>query len=716
MGAQGGDKMSKQSRAKRREAFRAEKQAHEAERKLDALQTKALDVVSEIVERKVGADESRQPRFSDAASIFGSVYRWALACMQNEPGSRATMRDWDKWYRASVEREPFLAGVFNGAVQIDTNRGWTLTGAQTQVKRYTKMFRQLEWRKYVSWQAQSYYSTRMGFVSELGTQGRGGPLVMIWPVDPCACELSGDPDAPLRYYPRTGGMQEWLPGWFFRACSLVSTDENALGYGFPAVKRCYDLAKIMVGVYTHYQMKVGARTLDGILTGRYISEPQWEEALRARNEALNADPSAYLNSIATIMSSGGDMPEFVLTTLSSLPDRWDIEVWTKILMRGYELAFGYQGEFYPESAGVLGRGNEVQIQHRNATAQGGKDFILAHQGELQNALPPTLEFLYDERDVGGETEDAQLQLAKAAVITELTKWQVNQQSVLTVPQIMALAAEQGVIPDSWTPQDENVTATDEVNADEADTTPTDLSVRVQRAMRAFPDEPIVRYTWPLDKTRIVRMRRRHSFYFPKVLRRSIGQVVKDYRDSLTNLVYNAWNRIGNKQTSAGVMQTAFRTEHKRLIARIAPDAYGEGLREGGVPLEDMDDADKRAVAAWVTEQSSFVNEFAKAVVEAGADNTQRDSILARVDTWASSVESLGSQGVMSAKANKVGTWRLGKTERHCRTCAGLHGKRHRLVWFKERGLIPRQPGNEALECKGYQCDCRITDDEGNVLL
>ena len=108
------------------------------------------------------------------------------------------------------------------------------------------------------------------------------------------------------------------------------------------------------------------------------------------------------------------MPEFALTLLSSLPDRWDIDLWTRILMRGYELAFGYKGEFSYENAGVLGRGNEVEIQHRNATAQGGKDFALTHQEQLQSLLPPTLEFQYEERDVEGDAQEAQLQLAKAA--------------------------------------------------------------------------------------------------------------------------------------------------------------------------------------------------------------------------------------------------------------------------------------------------------------
>lgn len=705
---------------------RAERREREGEKRLNTMEVKALDAVSEIVERKVGVDESRQPRFTTAAGAFSSIYRWAVMGMANEPGLRATMRQWDVWYRDFCLREPFLSGVFNSACQIDQNRGWTLTGGRNQVNRYTKVFHDLDngegWRTFISWQAQSYYSTQMGFVSEVGRQGKAGPMLTLWSVDPCQCELSGDPDTPLWYYPRSGGKQEWTPDFYFRGKSLVRTSEQRLMYGYPAVARCYDLAKIMVGIYSHYQQKVGTKTPDGILTGANISESQWEEAIRARNESLLADPDNYLNSIATIMSSGTDIPSFVLTTLSSLPDRWDFDIWTQILMRGYALAFGYQSsEFYPENAGVMGRGKEQEIQHESATGKGGKDFSLTMQEKLQAQLPPTLEFQFDERDTTGEIEDAQLQLAKAQVISALSALTEKQGGVetsrLTTDQILQLAAEQGVIPEDWTPQTEDVTATDEEEAEDSNEI---MSERIYRAMQSFPDEPIVRYHWPSDKTRIIRTARRRSFMFPKVIEpiveRTISQVVRDYEDTLTNLVYNAWNRIGNKQTNPSAMQTALRTEHKRLINRIGPDVYIEGLREGGISSDEMDIDDKNTISDWVSGQLEYVNDFAKAVIEAGNDDAERQAILNRITLWVASVSSLGNQGLMSAQINSMGTWKLGETELHCRTCAGLHGKRHRLSWYKARGLIPREPGSTTLECRGFRCDCHIYSDKGDVLL
>lgn len=663
-------------------------------------ETRALDALGEIIERKVGYDESRQPRFTSPAGVFASVYRWALTCMANEPASRAPARVWDAWYRDFAKKEPFLSGVLNSAVQIDKNRGWTLTGGRNQVAKYMKRLHDIDdgagWRTYIDWQAQSYYTTRMGFVSETGREGKGGPMVTLWSVDPCRSEMTGNPEFPLRYYPRSGGMQEWTPDMFIRGKSMVSTDEFQIDYGYPAVARCYDLAKIMIGVYSHYQQKVGTKTPDGVLTGKYIGEEQWEDAIRARNESLRADPDSYLNSIATIMSSGGDMPEFALTLLSSIPDRWDIDIWTQILMRGYALAFGYQSsEFYPEPAGVMGRGKEQEIQQRSATGKGGKDFALSHQEQIQSVLPPTIEFQYEERDVTGEQADAALKLAKAQVITEMTKWLVNTQNVLTTAQVMQLAADDGIIPDAWTPSEEQVTATDEeTNQD---------SERIYRACMAFPSEPIVRYHWPSGKTRILRISQRKVFYFPKVMERSIGQVVRAYRDALTNWAYETMN---------GRMEVAdMRRAHKALIRKTAQEVYFEGMREGGIrnPADEADEADFGRIQDWVKTQIANADDFATATSEVSGDETKRASIISRLGLWVDSVDSLGQQGVMSAKSNRPGIWHLGQTEQHCTTCLTLNGKRHRVNWFLTRGYIPRQPGSEMLECGGWACDCRISD-------
>lgn len=196
--------------------------------------------------------------------------------------------------------------------------------------------------------------------------------------------------------------------------------------------------------------------------------------------------------------------------------------------------------------------------------------------------------------------------------------------------------------------------------------------------------------------------------------RTIAQVVRVYRDQLTNFVYETLN---------GSMDAiSLRRVHREMVRRMGPDAYLEGLREGGVPIEELDGSDRKAITEWIGGQLAHVNGFAADTVAARGNDAKRKQIMARLDLWVESMRTIGNQGLMSAQKNKMGTWRLGPTEEHCITkngrigCANLHGKRHRLSWFLSRGIIPRQPGSAILGCQGYQCLCGIFDDKGNRLV
>ena len=131
---------------------------------------------------------------------------------------------------------------------------------------------------------------------------------------------------------------------------------------------------------------------------------------------------------------------------------------------------------------------------------------------------------------------------------------------------------------------------------------------------------------------------------------------------------------------------------KRLIRSAAPDAYAEGLREGGIIPPEFDEEDTQAVKDWISSQLPFVNGFAGDVVAAAGDADAKRAILARIDMWVAALEALAAIALANARKNAMGTWKLGPTE-HCKTCAWLSEQRHRLKWFLRYGYIPREVGS-----------------------
>ena len=186
------------------------------------------------------------------------------------------------------------------------------------------------------------------------------------------------------------------------------------------------------------------------------------------------------------------------------------------------------------------------------------------------------------------------------------------------------------------------------------------------------------------------------------IRRSVSEVTRTYRDALTNWVYET---MGGRMTAIDL-----RRAHKALIRSVAQDAYFEGMRQGGIlsPADEATDKDFASIKEWIAGQTSFVDDFAKAVSDVAGDGTKRAGILNRLEMWVNSVTGLGQAGYLSAKSDRPAIWHLGPTETHCKTCIDLDGKRHRVSWFLKHGYLPHTPGNAVLECQGWG-HCFISD-------
>lgn len=449
--------------------------------------------------------KSKQARWDDGAGdgyvgyVWDSLREYIKECGFEIPARTPDTRDRDRYLSDFWRREPMLAGVMNSAVAIDKNRGWTLVGGRNQVARFEKILRNVDdgsgWRQYMSRQAEAFYSTNMGALTEIGRDTRYGPLAALWSVDPTICYLSGNK---LCYQPEGKKKQEWPNDLWFRCMSLPDIREKYANAGFCAVDRCYSLAVTMVAVGQHDKEKLLAVMPKGLLTMQGISERQWQKTMEANQAKLTAKEREFFAGLFIFFS---DQPmEVKLTAISSLPDGFDKKTWTDLLMFGYALCFGYDpSEFWPVQFGALGRGAEAEVQAVKATGKGGLDFVLSYQDNLQNVLPQTLHFEFEQRNEAGELIEAQLAKAWAEAVNEMaTPSGVGLEPTLTNDEKRQLLAQRGLIPDSWTEQEEEVKATDTESIERY----LDYA-RVRSAITRFPEEPIVAYTWPSGVERVV---------------------------------------------------------------------------------------------------------------------------------------------------------------------------------------------------------------------
>lgn len=480
---------------------------------MDDTMRRALGNVEQQVARVAASPlYSRQPRFGvNVETAFSEILRWTDSEDYAIPEYSVASRRRDAVLSKAWRWESLLAGVMYQADAIIKNRGWTMTGGRNQVRRYTAMAHNADdgagWRKYISKQAQAFYATDIGALTENGREGAGGPLREIYHLDSTRCAFTGDRKAPLAYYPKRGKKQVWTPDDFFSVTSMPCGDEDYNGLGYCAVSRCIDMAKLMIAVMRHDAEQLGSVAPRGLLILQNISDGQWRQAMATHSADLAGDERLYYGGVAVFATMGDATPDAKLVALSQMPQSFDQRTFVDMLMYAYALAFGYDpSEFWPVQFGSIGRGTETAIQHTKATAKGGLDFAASHQEQFQRELPDTVEFLYEQRDIQGMLEEAALAQAWANVAKTLYEAGASSLTgegpLLTRQQALTLLVDARIIPEEWSEFEEDVQATDEEQVRTWRDVARD-SLRTRAAATLFPSEPIVRIHWPSLRERVL---------------------------------------------------------------------------------------------------------------------------------------------------------------------------------------------------------------------
>lgn len=201
--------------------------------------------------------------------------------------------------------------------------------------------------------------------------------------------------------------------------------------------------------------------------------------------------------------------------------------------------------------------------------------------------------------------------------------------------------------------------------------------------------------------------------------KSVDSVVSEYLSDLTRLFKRVWDDE--------LLPSSASRSHKALLNEHAEPAFIEGLIEGGVDEPELSDEDDETIGEWIATQAKAVpglwddiertlREFTNGVINSAQLATRKDGYLGRLDVWARALRDLAGRGKTSALKDVMVTWRLGRTEEHCRVCNRLNGTKRRLSWFIDKGYVPQEVASETLDCGGYHCLCTLRDSRGRVVL
>lgn len=705
-----------------------------------AQEERALAKAEALLTRSAGA-QSKQPRFmpdgQNTTQFFLNIFNWSKSLIFEEPKYAADSRKRDAWLAQVVTKEPYLLGVLSSVVSIDKNRGWTLVGGRNQVQKFTNILHGFNvapdltgWRNGISVTAQSYYQSDLGAPVEIGRSQANGPLAALYTVDPTKCRLTGMIDTPLIYQNARSGKQEWGINDYFRVASFPNPSETMNGLGFCAVSRCIELAKLMVSVFEHDRERLGSKAPKGLLLINNITQDQWLKSLEESTAELKSLEREYYSGVQVLAGDGLAQVSAELVSLSTLPENFDHKTFVELIMFGYALIFGYDPrEFWPVSSAAMGTATETQAQHRKATSKGGLDFALGFQEKLQEELPETLDFEFEQRDVEGDISEVALQKSRMDLVKEMYESaNANGEILITMSEARQLLVENQLIPETWTLEQEDVAITDTEDMGQIIE-----QQRVQRAMQVFPDQDIVRYSFPDNKMRVIykagqrkfQIRMKHPGEAPeskkKVMMRTISADELKFRraggdyDTIRQTYWEGVYAAVSGYLESADRITSYRSAMQLAVVEAFTATVNAGYQDGGgeLPLDEETDS-------WLTsEQAAELDNVAALFVslselrkQGGVDPIQEGAD--RAEGYANTLDGLYNKAVLYGLQNQMLTFDGDDGKESCKDCQMLKGQRHRASWWIDHDYVP--PSGDGLACApGGLCEHGLYTDAGELV-
>ncbi len=212
------------------------------------------------------------------------------------------------------------------------------------------------------------------------------------------------------------------------------------------------------------------------------------------------------------------------------------------------------------------------------------------------------------------------------------------------------------------------------------------------------------------------------------------EATKDAREAMKGQVIKAakyhWHRLQQAQKSiqstrleyeleveslferaiAGELPPAqFRERIEAATSQIIEDAYYDGLMQGGVNSQELDEDEQQWLDGFKAAQVQWYDKAAQNIRDG---KYSPDYIAQRAAEWFNkSVYPAYSEGIYSASKNMALMWVQGETEEGCISCGRLNGQVRRAKSWKKQNIRPKASD---LGCKGFNCKCLFVPTEEPV--
>jgi hypothetical protein len=575
-----------------------------------------------------------------------------------------------------------------------------------------------------------------------------GAVTGVAALDPLRCWPTGDPVYPVVYYDDDGGKHVMHHSRVHQIVDMLDGDARHPGWGTCALSRAISAAMREILMDRYINMSVDDKPMPGMMVVSGMMKEQFNVVLRNYMNQVGSDDMGVFGQMMMLFGIDPDIsPTVTPVSFSTAPEKFDWVNYVELDAKLLALAIGVDPQdILPLSSDNLGTGTQTEILAAQARGKTEGDFRTKLTRAINwKVLPESYEFKITYQDDQSDLTRAQIAAQHAATIQTvsgaLTTDEIRRYLVAvddtfrdilsnsdgtvrnladadpkTEAQVIADSESEAIaeapvveisqvgtaVQDEET-RPENITAEDQLNDAQID-----AAVRILDGVVDGSRVPSVAVelllTLGLSRPRAEQMVDDTVAGVAPIT--AINKALyatgfKEWNQTRAQFIDSLSRTLALPTTGVRAL-AALKRRLRQALYRWGQMAFEDGLAEGGVDLTEATVADRGIVFAWLQDQEKFIQKLGDEIYPGQLTPAQASM---KAALWANkSLREIHQQGIVQADKAGMRKWKLGATEQHCVTCLGLNGQVHRMETWQRAGLLP---GVDKLDCKGYNCDCRL---------
>ena len=505
------------------------------------------------------------------------------------------------------------------------------------------------------------------FIELIGAGDPTEPLltapVAIANLDSLRCWLTGDDEYPVWYYSADGKCYKLH---YTRVVQLVDTpesDETKRGYGYCSLSRAVATVTKDILMNRYIVQSLDDNPKPGFVVFGNIGDKHVQTAINQwENERATISGGVWGRTVRLYGLDDSQKPTVDFIPMADPPIGFDFPTYQNQLAKEMANALNVDIiEFWELSGGNIGSATQSAVMAQKSRGKAIGTLYKLIERLINSILPDECEFVFEYDDPQADAETAQIASTWVGVVASLSNLlSVDEQRKLLASQVQAIA-------DVITDEDGVIT---ELN-DSAIDTPTEQEARI-------PDT----FVSPVSEGD-------NANYGEKGIASTISDFTKRFKRTVNSF-------IGNKISNFLARQSL-----RATLNQEGRKAFIDGLKVAGGTEDEITNEDEITLTRWANDQSDYITRFLGEITDGKITKSNVDN---HVNMWINkSLQDAYHKGMEKAGKNKFFIWVYGATE-HCPTCLRANGQIHRFKAWANAGVLPQ---SSALQCKGYNCKCRL---------